>query len=478
MKHSGLKELFRHWWLTVLIAAQPVLDAVAYFHQNDVATVSGYIRLVILLVLPLCVLLQTKKKKAFLLSMMGIGLLGLLHVLNCFRLGYISLYFDLAYLVKVLQAPILAVCFCFLIRDEQTRDQGLRGILTAAALTGIFILVAYLTGTGNVTYGEGLGYSGWVISDNRTANSIILVSLSVFCTMAAIKSKNKLVTVIIPALICFCFLSNGTKACYFSIFAIFAAFVGFLVMESAMFREKLKLLPVVMLVLLMIFSVLIYPYTPRYRVNMNLAKGAKAGEIEMALLAKGIDITDMSPEERFENPTVREVFEEYYWKYLGCLPDIIDRFGMERVLKHYRMTTDVKRLTDTRVIERSYSALIWEDCDPLTRLVGFEVSQIGFDGIYDMENDWPAIFYYYGYLGLGAYVAFILVFLLRVFRSMREDFKGCLTPANMALILCLALQLGLAQFSGAALRRPNVSIYLALVLGLIWYQTRREEKAA
>ena len=35
--------------------------------------------------------------------------------------------------------------------------------------------------------------------------------------------------------------------------------------------------------------------------------------------------------------------------------------------------------------------------------------------------------------------------------------------------------LGLAQFSGAILRRPNVNIYLALVLALIAYQTRTGE---
>ena len=47
-----------------------------------------------------------------------------------------------------------------------------------------------------------------------------------------------------------------------------------------------------------------------------------------------------------------------------------------------------------------------------------------------------------------------------------------------ALALVLALQAGLAQFSGALVRRPNVSVYFALVLALIWYQTGRKEKAA
>jgi hypothetical protein len=44
--------------------------------------------------------------------------------------------------------------------------------------------------------------------------------------------------------------------------------------------------------------------------------------------------------------------------------------------------------------------------------------------------------------------------------------------------MALALQLGLAQFSGALVRRPNVSIYFALILALIWYQTGRGEEQA
>ena len=474
-------EKTRSWWkdhwLWLLIAAQPVLDAIAYFNQNSVATVSGYIRLALMLVLPVWVLFTAKNKKGFLLGMAAIAVYSLLHIANGFRVGYISPYFDVSYLVKVLQAPVLAICFVYLIRDEKTARQGFRGLLTAAALIGLFLILALLTGTGNVTYGVGLGYSGWVIDSNRTANSIILVTLAVFCAMAAVKSKNKLVTLVIPVLITVCFLTNGTKACYFSLFGIFAAFTAYLCMESLVFREKLRWFTVIVLVFLMIFAVVIYPYTPRYRVNAGIGRDAKMGEIEEACLAKGYDISQMSPEERFENPEVRAVFERFYWKYMGWLPDIFDRFGMERVLKHYNMSTDVAKLIDTRTTKISYSTLIWEDQDLLTHILGFEVSQVGFDGTYDLENDWPALYFYYGYLGLALYVALLLIFLLRVARKLGRDFRGSLTTENVALLLCLFLQLGLAQFSGALMRRPNVSIYLALVLGLIWFQTGREEKA-
>ena len=229
----------------------------------------------------------------------------------------------------------------------------------------------------------------------------------------------------------------------------------------------------------MVFAVVIYPWTPRCRVDQHLAGKNTSGEIEATLLEKGIDITDMSFEERFENPVVREVFEHYYWKYLGALYNLGDRFGMDRVLRHYRMSTDVAKLIDTRVIKLSYAALIWaEETDSLTKLVGFEAAIVGTDGQYDMENDWPAVFYYYGYLGFALYVGFALWFVLRILRSLKENFKGSLTAENFTLALVLALQAGLAQFSGALVRRPNVSIYFALVLALIWYQTRKKEKTA
>ena len=465
-------------WLVLLIAAQPLLDTLAYFTQNKNGTVSGYIRLALLLVLPLLVLLKAERKKPYFLGFAVIGAFCLLHVLNGFRVGYRNMAYDLRYMVGVAQTPILAISFIWYLQQAKTREQAFRGVLTAAAIMAVSVLAAYVTGTGNVTYGEGLGYSGWVIDDNRCANSILLVTLAGFAMGWAVKTERKWLALAVPCVIVTLFLTNGTKACYFSIFAIFGAYAVYLAAEKLLLKRKLKTLLLILLVVLMIFSVVIYPWTPRCRVNQEMAKKNTQGEIEATLLEKGIDITDMSFEERYNDPVVREVFEYYYWQYMGGMPDLIDRFGMDRVLRLYRMTTDVGRLIDTRVIERSYARLIWQvETDGLTKLVGFEAAQVGTDGKYDMENDWPALFFYYGYVGFALYAGFVLFFLLRIVRRLREDFKGSLTAENFTLALVLALQLGLAQFSGALVRRPNVSIYFALILALIWHQTRKEEAA-
>ncbi len=457
----------------ILFAAQPVLDVLAFFTKNQTATPAGFIRLGILLLLPALVLFHTKEKKRFLAFILVTGLFCCAHIINSWRLGYISWFFDIHYLANVIQMPLFAVCFVLIIRNEELKQYALRGVGIAALLSLCFLLAARFSNTGNVTYGEGLGYSGWVIDDNRNANSTNLVIYACFSLFYALKSEKKWVIYLVPAVIDAVFLSNGTKGCYFSIFVIFLGYATWLLFVHKFLKTDINKRAVILLLMLSVFSAAIYPWTPRCKVTESQANTAVGhqGEIEATLLEKGIDITDMSPSERFENPEVKSVFEHYYWIYLGVKPDLIDRFGMDRVLKQYKMSTDVAKLIDARIMERNYADMIFQDCDTLTRFVGFEASEIGFDGVYDLENDWHSIFYYYGYIGFGLYIAFVLYFLLRVFRTLAKRFYQSFTLENFSYLLTFALITGLAHFSGAVLRRPNVSIWLSLVLALIYYVT-------
>lgn len=459
--------------LTALFALQPCLDVLAYWTRNDRVTPAGIIRLGIMVLLPLAVLILTDRKKAFLTFLAAVGLFSTLHVLNCLRVGYIRPVYDIRYMASVVQMPLFAVCFLLCIRSDRTKEAAYRGVVLAAGLTVIFLIIARLTKTGNVTYGEGLGYSGWVIDENRNANSTNLVIFACFCIFLALRTgKNWLITVAAAGADAV-FLTNGTKGCYFSIFVIFLSFALFLILEKKLTKKELNRFALILLLGLSIFSAAIYPLTPRYKVTEEQRKTARGtqGEIEATLLEKGIDITGMSAQECFDNPEVKEVFTFYYWKYLGVKPDLIDRFGMDRVLMQYRMSTDVARLIDARIMERNYADMVFQDCDALTRIVGFEASEMGFDGVYDLENDWHAVFYYYGYLGFLLYIGFVGYFLLRIFRCCRRDFRGCFCLENVSLALALVLVLGLAHFSGATLRRPNVSIWLSLILALIYYVT-------
>lgn len=473
-KKKSLKNFFLENWLILLIAAQPLLDALAFWTRNSVATVAGFIRLAVMLIIPLYLLITLKKKKKFIISMLVIGLFCAAHVINSFRVGMISVFLDVEYMARIAQMPVLAVCFAFLIKDETTKNQALRGIYCAAVITVCCLALSLITGTWNSTYGGGLGISGWVIDDNRCANSIIFVTLSVFGILYAYNSDKKAVQIGIPALTALVLVANSTRACYMGLFCIFAGYIVFAIIRGKLTGERVGKAFVIALVLLSIIAAVVYPYTPRALVDSSKVAAAQKNqdEFDRKIRALGYDLTQMSDEEKLNTPEVFDAFEEYYQSLIGyVIPDMFERFGAERVLIKYGFETNANKLIDVRRMKTSFAALIWDDSDALTKIFGFEVGRQFLNGPYDMENDWPALFYYTGYIGFGLYAAFILYFIYLIVRRLLADFKGTFTAENIALGICLVLQLALAQFSGALIRRPNVSIYLAVVLGLIYYKT-------
>ena len=471
---NAIGTFVRNHWLMLLIVIQPLLDVLAFWTKSPDGTLAGYIRLAIMLLLPLYLLFTLKEKKRFVLSMAAIALVCLLHILNCMRVGYVSMAFDISYAAKTAQMPILAVCFMHCIRNEQTRNQAYWGLFFAAAITAASIALSWLTGTSNVTYGVGLGISGWVIDDNRCANSVIVVTLAAFSVFCAVKSDKLLVNILVPALALLVLLSNGTKACYLAVYVIFTGFALFLIAEKFLKGTELKKPVVITLLVLSLLAVVLTPLTPMYKVRFAQTSFAEQnqGEVETKLQALGYDIDALTDEEKLSDPVVRQVYEDYYRKMLWCImPNMFDRFTLDEIVQQYDYTTDAQTLIDVRQIKSTYAALMWDHSDLLTHLFGIDVSDIWLTGSCDLENDWPAIYYYYGIVGFGAYMAFLLYFVVLIIRRLLRNFKTAFTADNFILLITFALLVGLAQFSGSVLRRPNVSVYMSLVLGLIYYQT-------
>ncbi len=471
---NSIGTFVRNHWLMLLIVLQPLLDILAFWTKSPEGTLAGYIRLAIMLLLPLYLLFTLKEKKRFILSMAAIALVCLLHILNCMRVGYVNMAFDISYAAKTAQMPILAVCFMHCIRNEQTRNQAYWGLFFAAAITAASIGLSLLTGTANVTYGAGLGISGWVIDDNRCANSVIVVTLAAFSVFCAVKSDKLLINILVPALALLVLLSNGTKACYLAIYVIFTGFALFLLAEKVLKGTELKKPVVITLLTLSLLAVVLTPLTPMYKVRHAQTSFAEQnqGEVETKLQELGYDIDTLTDEEKLSDPVVRQVYEDYYRKMLWCImPNMFDRFTLDEIVTKYDFTTDAQTLINVRQIKSTYASLMWDHSDLLTHLFGIDVSDIWLTGKCDLENDWPAIYYYYGIVGFGAYLAFLLYFVFLIIRRLFKNFKTAFTADNFILLITFALLVGLAQFSGSVLRRPNVSVYMSLVLGLIYYQT-------
>lgn len=484
-----MKKAFDHVkqnWLFYLIIVQPLLDMLAYWQANSVGTAAGVLRLLIMIALPVHILFTCRDKKSktkFLIAMGVMGLFSLLHIANGFRVGYINFTADVAYLLRVLQMPVLAVCFTYYIRDERMRRQVTYGFLAAGIIILVSMGIAALTGTGRYTYTQQkMGLTGWF--SNANSQSLILISLAPIVLYFAVKSRYRLVQLLTPVIVFLALIINGTKACYYSIYVVFGGFFGFLILEYLVKRKDGKKLPVLALCLfaaVMVAARAGYPYTPRAQVdaayNSSVASKEKALDKSMkkAKVKNSSAWKKLSKEEILADPKLKKQALKAYKKLLD--KQMVERFGAEDVLEEYGMKPTATQLADMRFKKVVYARLIWKNSDPITKLVGFEYSQIGVEETYDVENDWPAIFYYYGYIGFALYVLFIAYFVFLVIKALIQDWKGSFTLYNFALLITLGLQLGLAQYSGSILRRPNASIYLSFILALIYYQTVRLPRA-
>ena len=109
MTDTGFADKIKRNWLFLLIVAQPLLDALAYWTNNSNASWAGYLRLAIMVVVPVCTLIKLKDKKLFVLLMTVIGVLCALHIANCFRVGYIDPLRDIKYTAMVAKTPVLTI---------------------------------------------------------------------------------------------------------------------------------------------------------------------------------------------------------------------------------------------------------------------------------------------------------------------------------------------------------------------------------
>ena len=468
---------FRNHWLILLIVLQPILDIVAFWTKSPSGNLAGVARLAIMVALPLCLLFtlpEKRDRRSLALCLCAIGLVCLLHLINVVRIGAESLVYEISYTAKTAHMPILAVCFLFSIRDTQTRNQAYWGLSFAAAITALALGLSIVTGTANVTYGNGLGVSGWVIDDLRTANSTILVVLAAFAIFCSVKSDKKPVNILVPVVTAVCLILNGTMTCYLSIFLIFLGFSIFLPLERKIRGCRINKTAIVVLLIAAALSAAAYPLTPKYKIRQQQTSfmDKTSNEFEESLRARNIDPASITPERILNDPELHTLYEDYYWLCLWNLsPGMFELYDIDEIMAKYNYTTDAGILLNTRILKKTFVSLMWDHSDTLTKLFGIDSSAAWILGKVDLENDWPAIFYYYGYVGFAAYAAFVLFFVFLIVRRLRRNFRTAFTADNFVILMCFVLLIGIAQYSGAVLRRPNVSFYLSLILGMIYFQT-------
>ncbi len=435
--------------LLIILVLQPILDIIAYFQRDSAVSLAGYIRLAITLLVPAYVLFFARDRKKFIISMLVIWGFGALHVLNGFRVGYINIVSDVKYFLLVAHALVLLFSFIFLYEKDEIKRQ----IITALKIVLVLIVVpyylSYFLKSGNHTYMHSLtGWTGW----NNTQNSfsICLSAVFPFALYYCLSTKRKWMLIFLLP-ISYMYIMNGTKATYLTL--VFSLF-GFAVFLAAEFfiqkKKKFPFISIIVLIALLGGSIFCYNYSPRQEIDT----------------LDEINIEETEKELEADEEKTEDVFTSYLDK------EMLRKFGKERYLAAYKGELTAENLANVRLKKIIFGKLVWEKTDELTKFVGFEQAHMLADGeTYDLESDPQAILFYYGYIGAFLYAAVLLYFWLRLIKQLLCHFKESFNLFNFTIFIGYGLLILSTLYSGYLLRRPNSSIYLMIVLLLIYCRT-------
>ncbi len=463
----------------VLLLLQPILDVLSYFLQElGDTTISTLLRFALLGFVALLGFFVSDKKRVYVVFYAIVSIFWILHALNCFRVGYKSVYTDTANYLRIISLPIYTLSFItFFKKGENIRKSIYLGIALNFALIAVFTAIPWLIGQRVYTYDTlGLGVMGWF--GVRNAQSAIVALVTPLTIYFCYKSKKIWLYILSCAMTMALLFLTGTKLTFYSIFLVSAAYIF-----AFLLNLKKKSIPyIAALALICVAAFILRPVSPmmererrselardNYTALVSESVRSSADEETLMMLQSGEALKSGDPEllgklrkSRFGVYSDKEIYGTVY-------ADLNSRFGVYNVMKAYEYSIEPTILSDSREKKTTFAELMWDEKDFLTKLFGFEYDDMLYgENIYDLENDFPAVFFFCGYIGFGLYMLFFLYFAFIILRAFIRDIKGFLTVEVAAVGMTFLLAIGAAQISGNVLRRPNVTIYFAVACAYVY----------
>lgn len=465
--------------MAALLLIQPLLDVLSYFMQEAGTTfITTGLRMALLVVVSLYGFVVSDRKQIYAAVYGLIAGFWLLHMLNCFRIGYSQPVGDIAEYLKLVQLPLWTMTFVSLFHRREGMDMEVLGIFAVnLAFILLVIGISYLVGMPVYTYNFPernfhRGILGWFgVPNAQSAILCLLIPAVLLWGMRVEKAWIfSLCTVSGLGLMYF----TGTRLTYYAALLISAAFLVIVVICRKPLWLCIPLLAAFVLLL-------------AFRGTSPMAQRRNVAGDSFVVYQEKIDAV-MGEDKDFqwkrgeEIPAdilekIRTVYRDIYgnrgvYKEI-LMEDLLDRYGVDRVMEAYDYSIDPVVLNDTRDRKVLAVRLAWEKQDFLTHLLGMEYSSamIG-EHNYDPENDFPALLFYGGYLGTALYTAFLLGVFLYALRAFVTRFPSLLTAEFITAAMMCVFALGAAQLSGQVLRRPNVTVYFSVALAQLIVQAQ------
>lgn len=449
--------------LVALCAAQPLLDVLSFWTQ-DLAWGSK-LTLALRLLLFLCVVLTgfvlSGHKRAYWITAAVCAVLYAAHVLACLRANEAftaaNLISDATNFIRVAQIPLFTIAFITFLRCcRQGFASFERGITIAFWIIAAVELLSALTGTDPYTYsGKHIGLRGWFYcASTQSAILSMLVPLTLCPALRSGNIRRWLPVAVVGFAELFCF---ATRLAYMS---LFVTAIGMVITLALTKRGSAK----VCAVLLLCAAVCAAGYTvsPMHRNQQAVAANA---------VRKQENIDRLVAQGKAEFGDQGYAYLTYaYDEYLG---GTVERYGLEATAEMYGYSTKAAVITNVRTIKINYCRLML-NTEPFTsRLFGLSYDEMTYHGCcYDVENDFHGICFLYGWVGLAMIIAFIGYFVYLIIKYLVQDFHKYFTLEAGAIGIAFCLCLVNAYCTAGVLRRPNASIYMSILLAVVYYLTQ------
>lgn len=467
--------------MAALLIIQPLLDVLSYFVAagagNNVFTT--VLRTILLITVSLFGMFISDNRKYYYIMYFVIVSFWLVHMANCFRIGYNDPLGDAGEYFKLIQFPLWTLTFITFFRKRADLDLAVTGVLAANfGIIVLIILLSFLFQNPVYTYdfpdrNVQIGILGWFgVANSQSA----IVSILAMPTLLWAFYKDKLWLFCVASALTFGLLYfTGTRLAYYSGIIIAICFLVLIVIK----RESLYYCIPLLLVLAMFIG--LKGFSPMAeRQDLTADSYAIYQEKTDKVMGKDKDFKYHDGEEIPESIR-RKIKKVYTDVYSGdgvygnpLLGDLIDRFGVDTVMEKYNYSIAPEVLYNVRTKRMKTVELIWDEQDLITKLFGFEYSEVIINNrVFDPENDFPVLLYYYGYVGAGLYIIFVAYFFfISVIGFLRELFDFITMSFGTAMVMYI-LGLASAQFSGQVLRKPSVTVYISLAAALIYVAVYR-----
>lgn len=450
----------------ILFAAQPAMDVLSFWLEKlGMSTVpSLLLRMLVLAATALAgYILSDRRKYYWYLAAVCVGFF-VLHMAGCFIAGYVSPIADFTNYVRVIQIPLFTFCFISFLKADSRAFRWIKtGFLISFGIITVVVLLSVITGTNPHTYVDTQsGILGWFSTTNSQASIMSMVTPVLLCM--AYRAKNPWILAITAVLSCGQLYFLGTRLAYM---AIFASTIGIIFVTAVCGRANKEKYGI--LVLVAVISLAGFKISPMYQHQMSYGQTMQEKQSVLNSMSADRGAAVLTEEEKEEETNLDKLraFNQIYVYYRS---DLVQRFGVEKVMENCDFSTNVSEITGARMSKIMFCSLLMDEEPFTSRLFGLERDKMVYKGeMYDVENDFHGIYFLYGIVGLILFLAFLAYFLYLVAWALVKDAKKYFTLDAGAFGISLLLALINAYNTAGILRRPNASFYLSVILAVIYY---------